>query len=58
VKWIPAAAILTKIAIYGKIQVNRQTIQTLALSLGKIRIQDEKERTGKHGISSGGLDGR
>ena len=31
VKWMPAAAILSKIAIYGKIQVNRQAIQTLVL---------------------------
>lgn len=33
VKWMPAAAILSKLAIYGKIQVNRQAMQSLVLSL-------------------------
>ena len=46
VKWIPAAAILTKIAIYGKIQVNRQTIQTLALSLEKYGFRTRKNEQG------------
>ena len=46
VKWMPAAAILSKIAIYGKIQVNRQAIQTLVLSLEKYRFRTRRNAQG------------
>ena len=46
VKWMPAAAILSKIAIYGKIQVNRQTIQTLVLSLEKYEFRTRRNEQG------------
>ena len=46
VKWMPAAAILSKIAIFGKIQVNRQTTQTLVLSLEKYRFETRRDNQG------------
>ncbi len=46
VKWMPAAAILSKIAIYGKIQVNRQTTQTLITSLEKYGFRTRRNRQG------------
>lgn len=46
VKWMPAAAILSKIATYGKIQVNRQTTQTLVLSLEKYGFRTRRDRQG------------
>ena len=46
VKWMPAAAILSKIAIYGKIQVNRQTTQTLVLSLEKYEFRTRRNEQG------------
>ena len=46
VKWMPAAAILSKIAIFGKIQVNRQATQTLVLSLEKYGFETRRDRQG------------
>ena len=46
IKWMPAAAILSKIAIYGKIQVNRQTIQTLVMSLEKYGFRTRRNEQG------------
>lgn len=46
VKWMPAAAILSKIATYGKVQVNRQTTQTLVLALEKYRFPTRRDRQG------------
>ena len=46
VKWMPAAAILSKIAIYGKIQVNRQTIQILVMSLEKYGFRTRRNSQG------------
>ena len=46
IKWMPAAAILSKIAIYGKIQVNRQTIQTLVRSLEKYGFRTRTNEQG------------
>lgn len=43
---MPAAAILSKIATYGKIQVNRQTTQTLVLSLEKYGFRTRRDRQG------------
>ena len=46
VKWMPAAAILSKISTYGKIQVNRQTTQTLVLSLEKYGFRTRRNGQG------------
>ncbi|WP_310592123.1 hypothetical protein [Bacteroides oleiciplenus] len=46
VKWMPAAAILSKISTYGKIQVNRQTTQTLVLSLEKYGFRTRRNEQG------------
>ena len=46
VKWMPAATILSKIAIYGKIQVNRQTIQILVMSLEKYGFRTRRNSQG------------
>ena len=46
IKLMPAAAILSKIAIYGKIQVNRQTIQTLVMSLEKYGFRTRRNEQG------------
>ena len=46
VKWMHAAATLSKIAIFGKIQVNRQTTQTLVLSLEKYRFETRRDNQG------------
>lgn len=35
VRWMPASAILTRLTIYGKVQVNRQSLQELVQALGK-----------------------
>ena len=39
VKWMPAAVILSKLSIYGKIQANRQTMQNLAQVLEKYEFK-------------------
>lgn len=46
VKWMPAAAILSKIAIYGKIQVNRQATQTLVMSMEKYGFRTRRNEQG------------
>lgn len=39
IKWIPAAVILSKIAIYGKIQANHQSMQALVQALEKYEFK-------------------
>lgn len=46
VKWMPASAILTRLTIYGKVQVNRQTLQELVQALVKYGFNS---RTNQHG---------
>jgi len=43
---MPAAAILSKIAIYGKIQVNRQATQTLVMSMEKYGFRTRRNEQG------------
>lgn len=46
VKWMPAAAILSKLAIYGKVQVNRQAMQSLVLTLQLHRFRTRRNSLG------------
>ena len=46
VKWMPAAAILSKIAVYGKVQVNRQAMQALVQSLEKYMFRSRTNAQG------------
>lgn len=46
VKWIPAAVILSKIAIYGKIQANRQSMQALVQALEKYEFKTRRNNEG------------
>lgn len=46
IKWIPAAVILAKIAIYGKIQANRQSMQALVQALEKYEFKTRRNNEG------------
>ena len=42
VKWLPASAILTKLSIFGKVQVNRSAQQILVQALEKYKFKTRR----------------
>ena len=46
VKWLPASVILTKLSIFGKVQVNPHTQLVLVQALEKVRIRHTDQRAG------------